>query len=64
MQGTERVRHITFSPRAGRRCRQADEGLTSPISWAWMSRDAEFPLVLKSRDFLSKESHRVSRPSL
>ncbi|RWY77920.1 hypothetical protein EHI48_12195 [Rhizobium sp. WSM1325] len=24
--GTERVRHIPFAPRAGRRCRQADEG--------------------------------------
>ncbi|RWX09013.1 hypothetical protein EHI42_27880 [Rhizobium hidalgonense] len=26
MRGSERVRHIPFAPRAGRRCRQADEG--------------------------------------
>ncbi|RUL99046.1 hypothetical protein EFR84_27580 [Rhizobium chutanense] len=27
--GTERPRHIPFAPRAGRRCRQADEGQTT-----------------------------------
>ncbi|RUM06741.1 hypothetical protein EFR84_11075 [Rhizobium chutanense] len=28
-RGTERSRHGPFAPRAGRRCRQADEGLIS-----------------------------------
>ncbi|RWX08920.1 hypothetical protein EHI42_27935 [Rhizobium hidalgonense] len=28
------MRHIPFAPQAGRRCRQADEGLISPISEA------------------------------
>ncbi|RFB98324.1 hypothetical protein B5K11_04210 [Rhizobium leguminosarum bv. trifolii] len=32
-RGRKRLRHIPFAPRAGRRCRQADEGLASPVSW-------------------------------
>ncbi|TBZ07957.1 hypothetical protein E0H33_30140 [Rhizobium leguminosarum bv. viciae] len=51
--GTERSRHIPFAPRAGVRrtgrdpwldpgwCRQADEGLLSPISWRDVAYDCQ-----------------------
>ncbi|TAU52068.1 hypothetical protein ELI43_04165 [Rhizobium leguminosarum] len=39
----EPERHIPFSPHAGRRCRQADEGPVSAISRAEMSPGIEPP---------------------
>ncbi|NKM64445.1 hypothetical protein GFL58_26275 [Rhizobium leguminosarum bv. viciae] len=38
------MRHVPFAPFTGSRCRQADEGLLSPIPWAGMSSDKKpFP---------------------
>ncbi|NEI52560.1 hypothetical protein GR217_33630 [Rhizobium leguminosarum] len=38
--GMERARHVPFAPQAGRRCRQADEGRPSAITWADVEDDA------------------------
>ncbi|TAX37569.1 hypothetical protein ELH97_00610 [Rhizobium leguminosarum] len=52
------ARHIPLAPRAGRRCRQADEGHAA-ISWAEISHDIEpLPRVSKAAQATSVRKRR------
>ncbi|NKM48662.1 hypothetical protein GFL91_27600 [Rhizobium leguminosarum bv. viciae] len=67
MGGRERSRHIPFAPQAGRRCRQADEGLASAISWtkSSLTPSPEWPFLreMHSKDQTNAHSSSHHRPS-
>ncbi|NKM14852.1 hypothetical protein GFL85_28260 [Rhizobium laguerreae] len=62
-RGTERLWHIPFAPFTGRRWRQPDEGLLSPIFWAGMSSDNQ-PFLGAENAFVEnlKQSRAGARP--
>ncbi|TBY41562.1 hypothetical protein E0H54_30670 [Rhizobium leguminosarum bv. viciae] len=56
-RGTERSRHIAFAPRAGRRCRQADEGLVRRFLSRRLARQCpKTPSCSSSVEYCSRSS--------